>query len=402
MNPRERRILFISCFGHFLSHFNMLVFPAVLLPLTARLNMDMSQVLGLSFWMYLLFGLTALPWGMLADRWGGKSLMALFFLGAGLSGLAAAAWIDSPAGLSLALAGVGLFSGISHPIGLGMISKGVSRMSMALGYNGMFGNLGLATAPLLTGIVNWLWGPGAVYLVLGGLNLLGVGLMTTFPLTEPPQQEQWGSKEDNGLLGAFLILLAVVMMGGLAYRGATVIMPAYFELKNQLIFQKLSGLWPEALSSNLVATTTISFIYLVGMLGQYTGGRVAERFEPRFSYLLFHAVIIPAAFLMAVASDIPLVSLALFYFFFMLGAQPIENTLVARITPQRLHHSAYGTKFVLTFGVGALAVKLMGGIQRVWGIETAFPALGIISLALVGFVVLLISHTNQGKKFESI
>ncbi|MBW2306033.1 MAG: MFS transporter [Deltaproteobacteria bacterium] len=402
MNPRERRILFISCFGHFLSHFNMLVFPAVLLPLTARLNMDMSQVLGLSFWMYLLFGLTALPWGMLADRWGGKSLMALFFLGAGLSGLAAAAWIDSPAGLSLALAGVGLFSGISHPIGLGMISKGVSRMSMALGYNGMFGNLGLATAPLLTGIVNWLWGPGAVYLVLGGLNLLGVVLMTTFPLTEPPQQEQWGSKEDNGLLGAFLILLAVVMMGGLAYRGATVIMPAYFELKNQLIFQKLSGLWPEALSSNLVATTTISFIYLVGMLGQYTGGRVAERFEPRFSYLLFHAVIIPAAFLMAVASDIPLVSLALFYFFFMLGAQPIENTLVARITPQRLHHSAYGTKFVLTFGVGALAVKMMGGIQRVWGIETAFPSLGIISLALVGFVVLLISHTNQGKKFESI
>ena len=56
--------------------------------------------------------------------------------------------------LSIALAGMGLFSGIYHPIGLGMISKGVNRMSMALGYNGMFGNLGLATAPLMTGIIN--------------------------------------------------------------------------------------------------------------------------------------------------------------------------------------------------------------------------------------------------------
>jgi len=68
MNPRDRRILVITCFGHFMSHYNMLVFPAVVLPLAGRLNMDMAQVLGISFWMYLLFGLTALPWGMVADR----------------------------------------------------------------------------------------------------------------------------------------------------------------------------------------------------------------------------------------------------------------------------------------------------------------------------------------------
>ena len=44
MNPRDRRILVVTCFGHFMSHFNMLVFPAVVLPLAARLNMDMAQV----------------------------------------------------------------------------------------------------------------------------------------------------------------------------------------------------------------------------------------------------------------------------------------------------------------------------------------------------------------------
>jgi len=394
MNSRDRRILAITCYGHFMSHFNMLVFPAVVLPLAGRLNMDIAQVLGISFWMYLLFGLTALPWGMAADRWGAKPFMLLFYLGAGISGFFAAFWIDAPAGLAVCLAAIGLFSGIYHPTGLGLISKELERVSLGLGYNGMFGNLGLATAPILTGIVNWLWGPQAVYLVLGGLNLVGLALMIAFPLTQSRRAKGATSGEGNGLLGAFLILLVAMMLGGIAYRGSTVILPAYFEIKNQGIFQALSTFVGFELSSNLVATAVTSLVFLVGTVGQYTGGRVAERFEPRFCYLAFHAVTVPAVFLMAIVWDLPLVALALVYFFFLLGMQPIENTLVARFTPKRFHHSAFGTKFVLTFGVGALAVKMVGAIKMTWGIEAVFPALGMVSLILVGVIVLLIRKTS--------
>jgi len=377
-----------------MSHFNMLVFPAVVLPLAGRLNMDMAQVLGMSFWMYLLFGLTALPWGMAADRWGAKPFMLLFYFGAGISGFFAAFWIDAPGGLAVCLAAIGLFSGIYHPTGLGLISKEMERVSLGMGYNGMFGNLGLATAPILTGIVNWLWGPQAVYLVLGGLNLVGLALMIAFPLTQSRLTKGATSGEGDGLLGAFLILLVAMMLGGIAYRGSTVILPAYFEIKNQGIFQALSTFVGFELSSNLVATAVTSLVFLVGTVGQYTGGRVAERFEPRFCYLIFHAVTVPAVFLMAIVWDLPLVALALVYFFFLLGMQPIENTLVARFTPKRLHHSAFGTKFVLTFGVGALAVKMIGVIKVTWGIEAVFPALGMVSLALVGIILLLIKRTS--------
>lgn len=399
MKPQEQSILITSCFGHFITHFNMLVFPAVVLPLTGRLGLDLAQVLGLSFWMYLLYGITALPWGILADRFGARRFMLLFFLGAGLSGLFAAYWTDSPALFSIALAGIGLFTGIYHPVGLGMISKGVERMSMGLGYHGMFGNLGLATAPLLAGITNWLWGARAVYLALGILNLVGMGLMWVLSLTEPKGETEESVVEgDNGLLQAFIILLVAMMLAGIAYRGSSVVLPAYFELKNQGILQALSDLWGGDISGNLVATTITSLIFLLGILGQYAGGVVAERYEPRYSYLTFHAVSMVAAFLMAIAHDLPLVVLALIYFFFLLGMQPIENTLVARFTPQRFHHSAYGTKFVLTFGVGALAVKMVGGIQTTWGIESTFTALGIVSLTLVAVALLLILRTDPLSK----
>ncbi|MBW1753058.1 MAG: MFS transporter [Deltaproteobacteria bacterium] len=318
-----------------MSHYNMLVFPALVLPLAGQLKMDMAYVLDLSFWMYCLFGVTALPWGMIADRLGAKPLFLIYYLGAGLSGLAASLLIDNPAGLSIALAALGLFSGIYHPIGLGMISKEINRVSLGMGYNGMFGNLGLATAPLLTGLLNWLWGPQAAYLALGALNLLGVGLMSILPPIGDHRSDKKESDEDNGLLGAFLILLVAMMLGGIVYRGATVILPAYFELKNQGIFQWFSLMAGVGLSKNLVATSVTSFIYIVGMLGQYTGGRVAERFDLRFCYLVFHALTIPAAALMAVAVDLPLVALAMIYFFFLLGMQPIENTLVAKLNSLR-------------------------------------------------------------------
>ncbi len=393
MESFEKRILLNTCLGHFLSHFNMLVFPALVIPLTARMNLTMAQVLGLSFWMYLLFGLTALPWGLAADRWGAKPLLILFYLGSGLAGIAAAVWLESPGAFAGALAALGFFTGIYHPAGLGLISKEMRRVSVGMGFNGMFGNLGLATAPLLAGFFNWFWGPQAAYLFLAGLNLCGFLLLLALPISQSDHSQPAVSAQENGMLSAFLILLVAMMLGGIVYRGATVILPAYFELKNQQIFLWLTSTASGGLSKNLVATSLTSIIFLVGMLGQYTGGRIAERYAPKYGYLVFHMLTVPAAFLMALASNISLVGLAVIYFFFLLGMQPIENTLVANFTPRRFHHSAFGTKFVLTFGVGALAVKMAAFIEITAGIGAIFPALGFTSLILVAVIVLLIFKT---------
>lgn len=381
MNPHERNVLTTTCMGHFLSHFNMLAFPAVVLPLSTRLNLPLSEVLGTSFWMYLLFGVTALPWGMATDKVGAKLLMGIYYGGAGISSLVAALWIDSPGPLTFALAGIGLFSGIYHPAGLGLISKQISRISYGMGINGMFGNLGLAAAPMMAGIVTWIWSPRAVYLVLGGFNLMGLIVMAVRPIPAESQSSS-NTQDGNGEKG-FLILLVAMMLGGIAYRGATIILPAYFELRNQSIFQWLSQHLPSGISANLVATTITSTIFLVGMFGQYLGGRVAERFSLQHSYLVFHMITIPAAFLMAWTANIPLIFLALIYFFFLLGMQPIENTLVSRLTPSRLRHSAFGMKFVLTFGMGALAVKGVEAIEKAYGITWIYPCLGCVSVLLV-------------------
>ena len=400
MNPAEKKILVVTCFGHFITHFNMLVFPALVLPLAGRLGLEVPRVLELSFWMYLLFGLSALPWGLAADRWGAKHQLMLFFLGSGICGLAAAWWLDTPAMFSLALAGLGLFAGIYHPAGLGMISKGVEHVSMAMGYNGMFGNLGLALAPFLTGMVNWLAGPRAAYLVLAGLNFAGLVLMALAPMDYQRQTE--GSQKPGAHKGGnpwlpFLVLLGAMTLGGIAYRGSGVIMPTLFELRGRAIYDFLAGLVAGDFSRNLVATTVTSLVYLLGVVAQYIGGRVGERFELRKSYLLYRAASVPAALLAGWLSGGGLLLAVIAYMFFLLGMQPIENTLVSNYTPARLRHAAYGTKFIFVFGVGSLAVMLDGAVQGAWGVRYVFPVLGLVSLLLVGCILVLIKVTRPSR-----
>lgn len=397
MNDNEKKILTVTCFGHFMSHFNMLVFPALVLPLSRQYGMELSQVLALSFWMYLLFGLTALPWGLLSDKLGAKPLLFAFYAGAGICGLAAAYYIDEPGKFALCLAGVGLFSGIYHPAGLGLISRGISRVSMGLGYNGMAGNAGLAAAPIITGLINYRFGAQAAYFFLGALNLLGAVIMLLVSSDEPAARPAAESHPAGRLALGFFVLCICMMLGGIAYRGATVILPSYFELRSGSLLDFLNHISWLRSSNNVAATGLTSLVFVVGIAGQYLGGRAAEHYGPRRVYLVFHALALPMALGMAFATNLPLFLVSMGYLLFLLGMQPAENTLVANLTPDKLRHSAFGTKFILTFGVGALAVRLVGWIKETWSLPAVYIAMTMISVLIVLCIIVLYRVTQALK-----
>jgi len=394
MNPNERNIMAITCFGHFMSHFNLLVFPALVLPLSVRFGMDLGQVITLAFWMYFLFGVSALAWGVLSDIFGAKPLLLVFFAGAGISSLVAAFSLGSPQTLSLCLAGIGLFSGVYHPAGLGLISRGMSKVGMAMGYNGIAGNIGLAASPLMTGIINYFLGAKATFLFLGAFNLSGGFILFLFPVYEPERKKSSGTKTSENYVAGFLILCVCMMLSGIAYRMAAVIMPSYFELQNQALFNGLSRVpWLSA-SPNVAATAFTSLVFLIGALGQYLGGWVVDRYEPRRSYILFHSIAFLLALSMAYTTDIPLILVTAGYIMFLLGGQPIENTLVTYFTPEKLRDSAFGIKAILSFGVGSLSVHLVGWIKMGWSLPAVFVAASGISVLAILFGAILIVVTR--------
>ncbi len=395
LNRNEKEILTVTCFGHFMSHFNMLVFPALILPLSRMYGMGLSQVLALSLWMYLLFGLAALPWGLLVDKLGAKPLLFTFYAGSGICGLAAAHFLRSPTELALCLAGLGLFSAIYHPAGLGLISRSIARMSVALGYNGMAGNAGLALAPILTGLINYRFGSQAAYVFLGALNLLGAVIMLLVPLQEPLEKPSTQSEAPARLALGFAMLCVCITLGGLAYCGVTVILPSYFELRSSALIAFLNNLSWLVHSKNVAATGLTSLVFVVGIVGAYFGGRASERFDPRRVYLLSHLLALPMALAMAFAMNLPLVLVTMAYLLFLMGMQPAENTLLAWLTPAKLRHSGFGVKFILTFGVGSLAVRMVGWIKQAWSLPAVFIAMTLISGLIVTSILVLFRVTRD-------
>ena len=353
MKPDQTPVLVVACFGHFMCHFTMGLFPALVLPLAEIMHLPVPQIVELSFLQYLLFGLSALAWGVLGDRLGGIPVMKLMFFGCGISGCACAWQLDSPGALSICLGALGLFAGIYHPIGMGLISRSMIRVNLAMGYVAAFGGLGMAAAPFVTGVINWSLGARSAFLFASGLSFLGLALTYLLnPKENILSSERIGSLSPK-ISVSFIIFLAAMVFAGIIATGSSLIFPAYFELRSTQLISAVSEFFHVNFSSNLFSTMITSTIYLIGVVGQLTGGLVGERFGARGSYVFFHFVCLVVSFVMSMTYGVPLIFVASLYFFFLLGNQSMENTILASIVPKHLQHSAFGLKYhtVLRSGV---------------------------------------------------
>jgi hypothetical protein len=94
---------------------------------------------------------------------------------------------------------------------------------------------------------------------------------------------------------------------------------------------------------------------------------------------------------MTLLSGIPLIGAGALFVFFSLGMQPIENSLFAQFTPPRWRATAYGLKFVLTFGVGSLAVWLVRWANDLGGgLTYALLALAVVVALVIAAAAVLV------------
>ncbi len=400
MTVNERRILSLCGAGHFFAHFFMLMFPSLALWVHKDFEMSLSDTLNLGFTMYLLFGFVSLPMGLLADRFGHKPLLVIMFLGLGGASIVAG-FSQSPFTFGVALSAVGFFAAIYHPVGIGLISKTCQQRGRALGNNGVWGNLGIGLAPLCAGLgayfLDWrsvYWGVGVVVSVVGIV-------LWRLPIVETPLSRE--SEAKPGALGRrlsyFVLMLAAMCLLGLCYRGTVVSLPGYFEDRVHFLSRLLQWDSPVTVSASHSFGTTllVSGIYLFGILGQMTGGRLADRLDLRVAYLLFHLCALPFMVVMAVAQEVPLFLVTMGYLFFSLGMQPIENSLVARLTPNHLRSLAYGLKFILVLGMGAFSVKIVHWVLNHRSAEWVYW----IQSGLIGLVVCLVAGIYWLSRNES-
>jgi MFS family permease len=376
---------------------SILVFPAVTMPVIADLGMPLEEVVRLAFFMYLCYGLGALPFGYIADRWQARKLLLIgvgaMGLGLLLTGLFPTREVIPP---SLMLVGLG--ASVYHPVGMALISTTVRRRGYALGINGVFGNMGIAAAPFITGILTWLFSWELAFVILG-VSTLAVTLLLSLIRIDETHHPVHSTRPsgDGDHVKYFIIMCVALIMGGLSYRGNTVLLPAYLEMNTTFfrnIIDSLTFIRTQG-TATLAATVLTSLVFLMGIFGQLVGGKVADRYDLRYAYLGVHAAAVPFLLAMAFTTDFLLAFCAGMYVVFSLGMQPIENSLVAALTPARWRSTGFAIKFVLVFGVGATVVYWIGIVKTRYSVEAIYVFLAGIAFLLVLSIIALIVASRR-------
>jgi MFS family permease len=383
-----RRLVWLVGLSHAINHYLMLIFPAVLLLVQAEFGLGYAGLGLMASAAFACYGLLAFPAGMLADRFGGERILAVWLLGGSFAccgiGLSTGPWT-----LGIGLATLGLFASLHHPAGSGVLvalrqQVGVN-VARAFGLSGILGSIGLASSPILAAAIGVRWGWRAAFF-MGAIP----GLLLCIPLWKqaretPPQSADAAdgapapatSVQSAFTLPLFLLFGLETFMG-FVFQGFSTFLPAHLAGRAGII----------ALTAAQVQRggAFASLALLFGGLGHLTAGRLMGYRHREALFLVTIAVSTVCLFGMGMVGDIPLVLCSIVFSFTYFALGTISNTFMAMHTPPRLGGTVFGITFTLAFGIGSLASSTMGVIGERYGLPAVFVGLALVSLGAVALV----------------
>jgi len=377
----EWSIIVLASTGHALCHVAELLFAGVLLAVQQEFALSARVITAVPLMGWVLMGLGAIPAGLLTDRFSPRAMLIVYFVAVAAAGIGCAA-SQSVVGLVGALTAMGAAVSLYHPAGLALLSLGCRRKGRAMGIHGVAGSVGITVGPAFglwmakLGAWRWAYGIVAAVAAVAAVALwwtrAGEGVRgVSGDVAANPRD---GRPAGRSLLWALTPLYGAVLLGGLSYRAFTTALPT---LLDQL------GSATAAIPWLPVVLTMVPLA--LGSVGQFFGGRWADRVAPQWLYVALIAAAVPAACSVALAPTLGLAAaaaslLALVQF----AQQPVENAIIAHVTPARQRSTFYSVKFVLGFGVGAFGSHVAGEVWERQG------ALGPVFFVIAAFATLML------------
>ncbi|MBN2134768.1 MAG: MFS transporter [Acidobacteria bacterium] len=386
-DKNEKNTLIFSALAHGYTHFYMAIFTATILFMAAdfKISIEKIGIVGTIF--SGVFGFGALAAGFLIHRISAKTTIMISLTGGTLFTFLTA-FMPSLFLMALSLTIMGAFGALYHPAGLTLVSNTIKSRGRGLAIHGMGGTTGLAIAPMFAGFLteylSWRW--AYALLAAPGVLLLIYGL--TIHIKEENIEGVSHKKKTtngNGKKPAhpadFLIyVFALQICFGLFFNGSTTFLPSHATDAIGFSFLGMKGM---ALGGFF---TTIALV-LGGLLGQFIGGELSEKYKLYKLQFFVMLVSAPTLFLLGVTTDYLFVIIMFLFALFAFSWQPIGNGMVAYYTPAKFRGYVFGISFALSFGVGALASWLAGIVTDSYSIDKVFFVMGLIAIVSLLFAV---------------
>ena len=391
MSRDRLNFLFLNV-GHFLDHLFMLIFATVAaMRLADEWGMSYGALIPYATPGFVAFGICAIPAGWIADKWSREGMMITFFIGIGASSIMTAL-ANSPVEIALGLFAIGVFAAIYHPVGLAMVVHGRRKTGVPLAINGVFGNLGVAAAALLTGYLLDTGGWRNAFVLPGAVSI-GIGIAYA-AFVWAGREERAASRAGGAAAGkaaagassieraTFVRVLSIIVfttaIGGLIFQSTTFALPKIFD-------ERLAEL-----AGSATAVGGYAFVvFAIAALAQLVVGYLVDHHSVRTVFAFVAGLQAVFFALMYQLTGVAALVVSIAFMLVVFGQIPINDVLVGRITKSEWRSRVYSIRYIVTFSVMASTLPVIAGIHASRGFGALFVVMAVAAGAILAAVLML-------------
>jgi MFS family permease len=387
--PLPRAAALLLNVAHAIDHMFLLIFATAVASIAADFGFaSWEDLMPYSVGAFALFGVGSLPAGRLGDLWGRRRMMLVFFFGMGASALIVAltrsAWQ-----LAGALALMGAFAAVYHPVGIPMLVQRSARPGLTIGVNGLAGNLGVALSAVVTGALLKYAGWHVAFAVPALFALAcGVLFARVAPAESvaPARRAPTRARLSRRALAHILAIVTVASVSG------TLLFNFTTNGNGELLRERFHGI----VEDPAVLGALLALVYVAGAFTQVGVGMLLDRVPLKALYAGIVATQAPLFVLAASADGWLLYALMIAFMVAVFGAIPFTDAMIVRYVDDRLRSRVSGTRFAVAFGASSLAVWALGPIVKAAGFRALLLLMAAIAVVTFCIVMLLPRSTSEG------
>lgn len=402
MSRARIHFLFLNI-GHFMDHLFTLIFATVAaLALTREWGMSYSDLIPYATPGFVAFGLFSLPAGWLSDRWSRYGMMSVFFIGIGIASIFTA-FASTPLQIMMLLFFVGVLAAIYHPVGLAMVveSAKASGTGQAIAINGVWGNLGVGSAALITGFLIDNGGWRAAFILPGALSI-AIGI-AYFMFSRPDMAAELAAKAAKRaaaatapstptaktdahadqrlrqiLLRLSIIIFCTAALSSIVFQSTTFALP-------KVLDERMGGLAGSATVIGWLAFV----VFAIASMAQLVVGRLLDTLGPRTVFMFVAALQVVFFGIMPGLTDWTALAVALGFMLGAFGQIPINDYMIGRMARSEFRGAVYGARYVVSFVALAAALPLIAWVHGNWGFDALFRILAATAAVIFLFVAMI-------------
>ena len=376
--------------GHLLDHFMMLIFAKAAYDSGRYFGLQYDEMIIYGTLGMILFGAAAPLAGFLSDKYGRMTLMIIYHFGIGISAILASL-SSSTFQLAMSLALIGFFASIYHPVGIAMLLQRPGVVGLRMGINGVWGNMGIAVAPIITGIL-LLYGDWRLTFMVPGIICIIFGILFFINITSNENSDNKENDNHNKSdqftpkwQQALFALALSTASGGFIFGAMSFLLPRYFEIHlNEL-------------STNVAVTGVLAgIVFACASFAQVAVGWLIDRISPRLVLFWIASGQILFIFLASKFENLSLFFLSIAAMCFIFGQIPIIDTILVRYVPDIWRSKVLSAKFLLNLCIAASVLPISSSLlKNGYDLQMIFSLASVIAIGVLISSILLPKQDNQ-------